>query len=157
VLDEANDRKDRLRWSWKGGAIDRVDFGNPVASAVTRHHLCVYDGSGAAQPLLSAAVAPASSCGTQPCWNATPAGFTYRNKSRQPDGITVVRLMAGPAGRAQIRVEARGPELDTPAPPLRLPVTIQLTIEDGTRTACWQTELARVKRNATGRFRARGS
>jgi hypothetical protein len=53
-------------------------------------------------------------------------------------------------------VKAKGPFLETPAPPLTPPVTVQLVIADGVSQSCWQTELAVPFVNQPGTFRAKG-
>ena len=48
-------------------------------------------------------------------------------------------LKAGDAGSAKVIVKGKGANLPTPTLTLTLPVTVQLLIDDGMATECWQT------------------
>src|SRR5712691_5469794 len=79
----------RLSWKWvKGAATTLGDFGDPVAS-FDDFALCVYDTSGAAQPVSRAAIPAQGSCDRRPCWNsmASLGRYTYRDGKRTPDGL----------------------------------------------------------------------
>ena len=109
-----------------------TDFKDPVNGGA-RYAVCVYDTSGAPQPLMQADVPPGRG------WKPTASGFLYRSRTGASDGITVLRLKAGAAGKARVQAKGRGPNLNPPAPPLTLPVTVQLVIADDVSTECWQT------------------
>lgn len=143
---------DDLGWAWKvGAATIPADFGQPTRDVA----LCVYGGDGAV-PLLEAAVPAGGTCGTRPCWRTTSKGFTYANKAGTPHGITGVALVAGADGKAKIAVKGKGALLSLPAPPLALPVRVQLQIDGG---ACFETrhDATTVQRNVAGTFQARGA
>ena len=65
-------------------------------------------------------------------------------------------MSAGTAGKASIGVKAKGTSLAPPAPPLGLPLRVQLQVEDG---ACFETQhdAASTTRNVAGSFKARGA
>jgi len=125
-----------LAWTWTRGTASRDDFGDPAAGT-TGYALCVYDGTGGTSRLVAGAEAAAGgTCGSRPCWTATPAGFRYRSTSPTLHGVGQIRLGAG-TGTATLKVTARGGNL----PPLGLPaaqqpaVTVQLKTSGG---ACWE-------------------
>jgi hypothetical protein len=149
--------QDQLKWKWvRGAATDVSAFKNPVSSSAT-YRVCLYDASSNPQPLLAADVPPGGICGARPCWRPIgQTGFTYRNKIGTPDGVTGLRLKAGPAGRAKVQVKGKGIHLPTPALGLTIPVTVQLVIRDGVSTECWETKFPAAAINTTSRFFARG-
>jgi hypothetical protein len=157
IKDATPASKDQLKWKWsKGAATSVADFGDPVAGTPT-YRLCVYDASAHAQPLMNLDVPPGGTCGTKPCWKATGTkGFAYKNKLATPDGITAVKLKAGLAGKATVQAIGSGEPLPQPSLPLILPVTVQLTLQDGATTRCWQTTYTTMKTNTTVVFQAKG-
>ncbi len=63
----------------------------------------------------------------EPCWQAKPTGFTYRNKDAAPDGIVQVDLRAGGDGKARAAVRGQGGMLSLPAlTSLSSTITVQL-------------------------------
>lgn len=157
IRDTADDTKDQVKWKWKGAATTVGEFLDPVGSAAGRHGLCVYDASTSPQPLGEAEVAAQGTCGTASCWKATGAtGFKYKNKAGNADGVTDEKLKAGSAGAARVQAKLKGTNVDTPAPPLTLPVTVQLVIDDGVTHTCWQTVYTVSTANEPGRFTAKG-
>jgi len=163
-----DDRGDRLKWKWGRGALtDAVEFGEPVAGT-PNYSLCIYDASGAPGPLLDSTIAimaAAPTCSTPPCWKAlgppaAPRGYSYRNRSGAPAGVTAAKLKAGAQGKAKLVLKGRGELLLAPATApgvLVPPVTIQLLIDAGS-TACFQTELpaSGVTRQDEENFKGRG-
>ena len=69
----------------------------------------------------------------------TARGFRYAGADGVPEGIALLTLIAGPDGRAQIRLKAMGTNLDLPALPLddAPAITVQLT---NARGVCWEAE-----------------
>ena len=157
IKDSATDVKDQLKWKWsKGAATDLTDFANPVTGAAT-YRVCVYDGSANPQPLAQMDVPPGGTCGTKPCWKAAQTkGFAYKNKLATPDGIVVLKLKTGVAGKAKVLATAKGEPLPTPSLPLTLPITVQLVIQDGLTSRCWQTTYTTFKVNEGVLFSAKG-
>jgi len=157
IKDSAPDAKDKLKWKWsKGAATDLTDFANPVTGSAT-YRVCIYDGSANPQPLLQMDVPPGGTCGTKPCWKAVKTkGFIYKNKLATSDGIVSLKLRAGVSGKAKVQATGKGEPLPTPSLPLTLPVTVQLVIQDGSTSRCWQTTYATAKRNEGAIFSAKG-
>jgi hypothetical protein len=150
------DTRDKVTWKWKhGAATSLVDFAGPVSGAAA-YTVCFYDSSANPQPLMQASIPPGSICGSRPCWTSITNGFRYSNSAGTPDGITRVKLKAGVTGAAQVLVTGKGVNLHTPNPPLTLPVTVQLLIQNGATTECWQTQYTAPTKNDDQRFRARG-
>ena len=156
IKNNADKHKDLLKWKWtKGAATTVADFADPVAGSAT-YHLCVYDSSGTAQPLMDVSVAPGGTCATVPCWKATGTGFKYGSKDGKPLGITLVKLKAGDAGKANVQMKGKGVFLPTTPLPLTTPVTVQLVIRDGGTTRCWQTTYPTSPHNDAKQFGAKG-
>jgi hypothetical protein len=126
---------------------------NPAST----YRLCLYDASAAPQPLMETDVPTGGTCSGVPCWKALGvSGFRYLDKAGTSDGITSLLLKAGSAGRAKIQAKGRGANLGTPSFILSLPVTIQLVVDDGSGTECWQTTFTSAKINGGARFIAKG-
>jgi cysteine-rich repeat protein len=148
---------DQLSWKWlKGDATSVADFGDPTTT--DGMSLCVFDRSQAAPRLIfRARVSPGRMCGTKPCWIANGAkGFKYADTLGTPDGITQMTIAPGVAGKARILVRGKGANLSAhafglPAPPLMLPLTVQLQSATG---KCWETDhsAAGVARNTPLEF-----
>jgi hypothetical protein len=157
LKDNADDTKDQFKWRWNKGAVtDTGDFKNPVSGSAT-YRVCLYDSSANAQPLMDMDVPPGGTCGTGPCWKATgTAGFRYKNKAGTPDGLTAVKFKAGITGKAQVAAKGRGFNLPMPMLGLTLPVTVQLIIDDGAATECWQTTYTTEMLNSASAFAAKG-
>jgi hypothetical protein len=140
---------DSVVWKWrKGQASDLVDLGNPLASTDTS--FCVFDSLGGADRLILSATAPA---GTG--WQANgPQGYSLKNPTGTPHGLTGITMRAGAAGRSRMLVKGRGANLGLTLPALGLtaPVKAQLQVKGG---ACWGAVYgAHVKANGAVQFRA---
>ncbi len=161
IKDNAEPAKDQLQWKWTKGAATAVgEFADPVNGSAS-YRVCLYDASANPQPLQDAELLPGGICGNQPCWKtigqpAAPKGFKYKNKPGAPNGLTSVQLQAGTAGKAKLQVQGKGTNLALPTLGLTLPVTVQLIIDDGVSSACWQTEFATAQKNTPALFKAKG-
>ena len=147
IKDSADDKKDLLKWSWlKGSATALADFGNPVATDA--YFLCVYD----AGVRVSSTTLPAGgTCGKKPCWAAKKTSFNYKDTELTSDGTLTAKLMAGAAGKADISVQAKGVNLETPnLTTLTGPIRVQLQRAGG---VCFESVFgAPFKKNAKGTF-----
>jgi Tol biopolymer transport system component len=157
VRDNASNDRDRLVWRWvKGAATDVDHFGDPTANDA--YALCVY---GPGNPsLLAAADAPAAgTCEGKACWAARSAGngFTYKDRARTPHGLLRLVLKAGVAGSAKAIVRGKGLALPDLAPPLALPVRVQLQRQGSAE--CWEAEYDApgVIANKPGVFRGKAT
>jgi hypothetical protein len=147
----------RFAWKWRKGDESILEsFADPVGGAAA-YHVCVYDESGSGQPLVDLALDAGGVCGTKPCWRATGTkGFSYSDKAGFADGVSGLKLRAGSAGKAGVRVKGAGSSLGLPALPLTTPVTVQLLIDDGMGVECWQTTFAsEAIENSSERYRAK--
>ncbi|MFN2428095.1 MAG: hypothetical protein ABR587_16800, partial [Candidatus Binatia bacterium] len=152
-----NEARDRFQWKWgKGDATAIADFADPVAGSAS-YNVCVYDASPSAQPLLDLPIAPGGTCAGKPCWRAVSTkGFAYKNKDGNGDGVTALKLGSGVAGKSKVQVKGAGVALASPALPLTLPVTVQLSIDSGLGTECWQSTFTNPpSKNEGEKFRAK--
>ncbi len=147
--------RDRFLWKWRPGNATLADFGDPVHTDA--YALCVYDESDAAPALLFRAQVPAGGS-----WDTNGThGFTYHDANAQTDGVQALRLRGSPIpGDAKILAKGKGPGLSgrpfgLPAPPLSLPLRVQL---QGDNDACFEARYtqAAVNNGARGRFKAHG-
>jgi len=143
----------RVIWHWKPFPALIADLGGP--DGATSFELCIYDHQAGVPHLRFAFSIPAGGrCGDRPCWRRTPTGFAYRNRTGDPDGITVVQLQGNDGGRGEALIKGNGPQL----PPFRLPlvqgpeVVAELRSSDG---RCWTTHFHDASRNYRGQFMAK--
>ena len=133
----------KLTWKWqKGEATAIADLGNPLD--VRTYGLCVWTGAPAAR-LSALRVPPDALEWTQ----KKDGGFGYKDRTRSADGVSVVKLKPGVAGKAKMQVTAAGVNL--PAPVLgsgvATPVTAQLVDRDS--AVCYESvfEAGHVTKN----------
>ena len=150
--------RDKLKWKYKGGAATATaDYLNPVANAGTNYAICLYDGSTASQPLMAMHVAGSGTCNGRACWKATGTkGFKYKNKFATADGVAGLKLREGIADRSSIQVKGKGVNLNLAQLPLTVPAVMQITVDDGAASTCWQTTFAAPVVNESSVFKARG-
>lgn len=155
VVEMRGGAKNKLRWDWgMGAATTLADYGDPRSSR--SYALCVYS----AGTLVIEAIAPAGgicSPSGAPCWKELGSGWYYFDRSNPtPDGIGILSLSPGTAGRAKHRVRAGGLNLELP-PSLVMtaPVTVQLQSNEA-NAPCWGTTFAasEFRRNQTNKFDA---
>ena len=48
----------------------------------------------------------AQDCGNRPCWKASKAGYKYKNRDKNSDGIKRITAKAAAAGKGKLAVEA---------------------------------------------------
>jgi hypothetical protein len=148
-----NDARDALTWQWvRGEAVTSLEMGDPFTG--TAYAVCLYDGSGATQPILHMESTAGGPCNQVNCWRPFNGGVVeFFDRSHLQGGLERVRLAPGAAGRTKVFVKAIGESLDLPATPLTAPVTMQLHGSNGT---CWSsTYSTTILKNADGQFRAR--
>ena len=134
---------------------DGAHFGDPVGGS-TLSTLCMYDDSAAAQPILSADTLPGGDCQGKPCWRQTAsAGFKFKDRDSNADGVATIQLKSGPPGENNIKIKGQKENLNPPNLPLTLPVTMQLLVDTGSDTVCFQVNYDQVNRNDGKQFKAR--
>jgi hypothetical protein len=146
IKDASSNRKDGVRFLWKGGPLLVPDMGDPTQT--TRYELCVYDTRGVQMTL---GVPPGAG------WTVVgpiiaPKGFKYLDTAAQADGIRLIKTKGSSLDKAKLKVAGKGDNLpDTAALPLQYPVTAQLYASDG---MCWEAEFtqAETRKNEVGAF-----
>lgn len=157
LIDKTGADRDRFLWKWlKGAATDLADFGDAVGGSAS-YHVCLYDASLATQPLLDVGTTAGGTCGGAPCWKATgTTGYRYKDKVGDSDGLTLLSLKSGIAGKAKVLAKAAGTNLVLPSLPLVPPVVVQLLVDDGMTSQCWQTTFADPPtKNDAAKFKAK--
>jgi hypothetical protein len=139
IKDNPVNARDKVAWTWRGGAITAGQVGNPTTQADLA--TCFYDATGR---LLGGAY-PKSAL-----WRVMPGGnLQYRDKLTAHHGFRSTRIRFT---RPWISVAGKGAGLGLPSLPLATPVTAQLLQLDG--GSCWETVFGTAKKNDPGQFLA---
>ncbi len=157
VLDKDGTDRDRFLWKWvKGEATDLADFTDAVNGS-SIYNVCLYDASASPQPRLDVGASAGGLCDGAPCWKATGTkGYKYKDKSGGGTGLGLLKLKSGEAGKAKVLAKAKGGNLVVPALPLTPPVVVQLLVDDGNGTECWQSTFSDPpKKNDAAKFKAK--
>jgi cysteine-rich repeat protein len=150
LRNQTSDDADKLLWKWlKGQATMAADFGTP--SGTTQYALCIHAGTPAA--LLADYAIPADALK----WGPIGAkGFTYRDATGSPNGVTKALLKGGADTKAKCLVKGKGVNLDDLAlTALVDPVTVQLVNDAG---ACFESTFVQadfIKSNDPALFKAK--
>ena len=157
VLDKDGVDRDRFLWKWlKGAATDLADFQDPVNGAAT-YRVCLYDASVSPQPLLDVGTTAGGTCDGSACWKATGTkGYRFKDKAGTGNGLNLMKLKSGIAGKAKVFAKGKGGDLIVPVLPLVPPVVVQLLVDDGQMSDCWQSTFSDPpKNNESGKFKAK--
>lgn len=147
----------RKSLAWRAPKLEATtfaEFGDPFTD--TDYALCVYDESGASQPVLQARMPAGDTCNLVPCWTElSPPGkaVRYLDSLQDPDGIRFLLLRSGDEGTARVSTRGRSGNLDLPSGALTPPVTVQLQASNGLCVTTRYDE--RIRKNEPGNFRAR--
>ena len=158
ILTIIDGNKDKLVWKLnRGDATTTAEFLNPLQPD-RNVAFCLYDDSGASQPLLAASILGGGLCNGKDCWKALNGkGYKYKNKTGAgSDGITLMKLKEGDAGKTKILVKGQGSFLTLPALPLTNTVTAQLMIDDGLSQECFQSTFPLSLVNDGAKFKSKG-
>lgn len=132
------DAGDRLLFRLHGAVgPGATDFGDPTAD--TDYALCVmmFDDWDAFYRLVLTVQIPAGgTCGTTPCWKATPKGFGYHDRLRTPNGVKVLRLRRA-QGKAALGIAGGGTNLSPEPYPLPW-WNDWLLVQLRTADRCWE-------------------
>ncbi len=142
----ASNAKDQGQYQLKkGDATSLEDFKNPVGAAAT-YSWCVYD---AGQLILGKDI-PAGSGWAQ----KGTTGFGFKGDA---DGVTLIGLKAGGAGKSQIKVQAKSKAGDFASPtlPLTEPVTAQFVIDDHVTPICFESTFGTATKNTASQYNAK--
>jgi hypothetical protein len=156
LIESVNPTGRKLGWKWLGDETLAADLGDPLADDGTDYAFCVYDGSGAAQPVFQGLAEAGGLCGLAACWKVLGGAgppVEYRHPATNADGLYRIRLKPGEDGKARIGVQGLKQNLELPALPLTLTVTAQLQNSDG---VCWTASYDMfVSKNDDKKFIAR--
>ncbi len=159
IKDDATNTKDSMQYQWgKGPMTMTSEFGDPVATAGIAYRLCVYDADG----LIAAKEVPSQgTCDGKDCGKATGTkGFLYKSKTGVADGVTQIKLASGDAGKAQVKVQAKGKGGNLASPDVPLPVgsvIAQVIVDDGSPApVCFETTFATFSKNDEKQYSAKG-
>src|SRR5262249_41575331 len=134
--------------------------GDPIGG--DDYELCVFDDASPTL-LFRAVVAGGGVCDGNPCWTAGGQRTLRYRSSTSPEAVTMLRLRAGADGAAGAMVKAKGVHLSDhpaalPAPPLSLPLRVQLHGSNGLCLETRHTAMSVLKNDAAaGVFKARGA
>lgn len=126
--------KDRIVFkSAKGPAETQAGFGNPTAG--TSYVWCLYTGTGASAPTLTAEAGVAAGAG----WKVTGSkGYKFSDKSAAQDGATRVVLKGDPAlPRTRTVWKGKGSNLPMPALPLLQGDDVFVRVHNSSNGNCW--------------------
>lgn len=162
-IDESKAGSEKLTLKISGFASETTQsgLGDPVAGT-TRYDVCIYDGEDDLVGALSVAAA-GETCGAKakPCWKATGTkGWLYKDASGGADGVKVLGVSAGAAGKGKALVVAsNNAKKGQDALPLGLTgalagassARVRVLADDG---ACFDAALGAVEQADAVRFRA---
>ena len=132
----------QVKWTWKnGGDITLANLGDPRTT--TSYALCIYDQDPSAPSglrLLLDAEVPASSTK----WSPNAKGYKYQDASLAADGMQLIVLKSGSAGKAKITLRAKGSNLNVANLPATPPLTVQLK---SNAPFCWEATYPMLPKN----------
>lgn len=157
--DNADDSKDKLKWTWpKGAAIDLADFGDP-AGGTDSFVFCAWDESAGGSThtvVAKSVIPPGGTCGGKDCWKATKTGFKYKDSDVTADGVKVLLLKAVPIpGKSKIVLVGKGAGLTTPVIPLDQDTTVTVQLLNHETGGCWGAEYSTNIKNENDLFKAK--
>ena len=144
--------RDKLRWGWRNSTgTTFADFGDPTVG--TSYAFCVYDASGAAQPLLDLEAPADSTCAVEECWEVYAANtvYLYIDGRHVVGGLSLLKLKS-PLGGTNLQAKGGGALLGMPTLPLTPPVRVQLHNTD--TATCWEASYGSATRNDGRVFKA---
>ena len=159
VKDSGNPAKRLLKWGWlKGEAVSQGQLADPEIDA--SYHLCLYDSSVSSDQMLAdITVSPNG------LWqDRSPKGYLYKNRYGDYDGVNLIQLKTGIAGKTANKLKAKGPLLPLPAAfdldryfEQAVAVTAQLHASTAsTGLTCWDSSFTPLdtKKNTATLFKA---
>ncbi len=142
--------RDVLSWKWgRGPEVLLAAFGNP--DVTDDYRLCIYEQTGPAASVFLDASAPSSpvkwsSLGTK--------GFKYKDADLIPDGLRLLKVKPGPAGKAKIKVKGKGANLAITKLGFDPSATITVQLHAGSGSCFGAAYSAPFSRNDSGQFKA---
>ena len=158
VLKDKGGSKNKAIFKWiKGETTDITTFGDPLTS--TSYSLCIYDQTSGTSSLVMQALAPPGGiCNGKPCWKTTRKGFKYNDKLTTNDGVRLINLKSGPAGKAKIIFKAQGTNLNLPSLPLQQDLQVIAQVKNNINAGeCWEARFSGPpKKNDVSIFKDKG-
>ncbi len=152
IADSADDRRDRLAWTWRGNVgTNLADFGDPTVA--TDYAFCLFSSASGVPSLVSEIpFRPGGLCGGPVCWRPVRNGFVYRNRWANELGVRSLRLTINGSGQTRLSLQAGGRKLALPALPLPQDPYVAAELRNSLGQ-CWQaTMTAPARRNDNARF-----
>jgi len=156
MKDKNGTAKDKAKYALKkGDATALAVLGDPTdGGGDTVVSLCIYEND---TLIFDTALPPGGTCGAKPCWKSKgDKGFQYKDKAGTFGGVVKAKLRPGEAGKTQMKIQAKGSNLALPGPIYTEPVTVEVIIDTGMESNCWQTEFSESKKNEAGKYKAKG-
>jgi hypothetical protein len=170
LVSERRPGRERIIAKWlRGPELAGTDLGNPLGSGGTAYSMCVYTDAGRLAGSYSVDRAGAT-CGTKDCWKnlgrppGDPGhkGYRYRDRGASSDGIALVLVRAGDAGRSKAAIKGKN---NSAKGQLALPTGVAAALTGSTSATvqllasnvpeCISVELTDVSRNDASQFKAR--
>jgi hypothetical protein len=157
IIDEKTAGKEKLKVTLSKlvPAVTQSQFGNP-ATGSTAYRICIYDGANQLRGTYTVARA-GQTCGTMPCWAAvSDKGYKYKDKAAAADGVMMMKLNGGAAGKGTVKVKGKGASLPTgiaAALQNESSATVQILSTDAD---CFGLGLTKVKKADGAVFNATG-
>jgi cysteine-rich repeat protein len=158
VLEKVAGKEKLVARFLQGPQLTPAAFGDPLAGT-TAYHLCVYDDAGALVDDLAVDRA-GDDCGGQPCWKgigkpAGSSGFRYKDPALTADGVLLMLLRAGDAGKSKLIVRQKAPTGIAAALSGATAATVQLRASDAPAPSCFGMATSVVTRNDGLIFKAK--
>ena len=153
LKDAADDKADKLKWTWKSNdGTSLADFGTPTGS--TTYDLCVYDQSAGSPSLVFRASPAAGMCGAVPCWKSGLKSHVYKDRAGSSDGLTGIKLQSPAFPKARITITGKGAKLPNFGLPMAADpaVLVQLRSSNG---GCWGASFGSARINAADHYKAK--
>jgi cysteine-rich repeat protein len=161
LVNEKQSGSERLKVVMKGlaSALAPPAFGDPVDGS-TSQATCVY---GQTDELVGELLVDRAGalCDGGPCWDASAQGYRYRDSSAMADGVQVMLMKGGEAGRGRIVIRAR----NVSGGAMALPTGIAAALAGHTtataqvltsNASCFELSMTNVRRADGLLFRALG-
>jgi hypothetical protein len=147
IIDEKTAGKEKLKVSLSKlvPAVSQSQFGDPAGGS-TVYRVCIYDGANQLQGTYTVARA-GQTCGDKPCWAAvSDKGYKYKDKAAAADGVMLIKLKGGDAGKGKVKVKGKGSNLPAgiaAALQNQTSATVQILSSDA---SCFGVGLTQVKK-----------
>lgn len=138
--------KDKLVWTFKGGAaeITQAELGDPTSGAT--YNLCVYHGSTLVSQISLNDPSKWSAVGTK--------GYKYKDKTGAASGITKVLVKGGAAGKSQVMFLGKGDNLPDVLPLTPVPPDVTVATRNSGTATCFSAVYSTAKKNEPNLFKA---